>query len=177
MRLRTERLLLRPWCDEDLAPFRRLNADRRVMEHFPAPLSAAQSDELGERIRTSLQRDGYGLWAAEEIASSSFVGFIGLSRPRFEAPFMPCVEVGWRLAHEFWGRGYATEGARAAADIAFTHLRLDELVSMTTVANTRSRRVMEKLGMTHDPADDFEHPLVAEGSPIRPHVLYRLGRP
>lgn len=174
--IRTSRLLLRAWRDEDLAPFAALNADPAVMEHFPAPLTRAESDALAAKIRDALARDGFGLWAVEVPGVASFAGFVGLARPTFEAPFTPCVEVGWRLAASCWGRGYATEGARAALDVAFGELRLDEVLSFTSPANVRSRAVMERIGMTRSPADDFEHPRVPQGHPLRPHVLYRISR-
>ncbi len=154
-----------------------MNADPRVMEHFPSPLTREQSDLSASRICELMAQHGYGLWAAELPGIASFIGFIGLQMPGFDAPFMPRVEIGWRIAHAHWGQGYATEGARAALDAAFTQLDLDEVVSMTVVANLRSRRVMEKLGMTHDPSDDFDHPKIAEGHPLRRHVLYRVNRP
>lgn len=175
--LRTERLVLRPWRDADLAPFAALNADPRVREHFPSCLSRAESDTSAERIRGFFDLRGYGLWAAEVVGGPPFIGFIGLAEPSFVAPFTPCVEIGWRLARAHWGRGYATEGARAALAFGFETLGLAEIVSMTTVANRRSRRVMEKLGMRRDPAEDFDHPNLAPGSPARRHVLYRLQRP
>jgi RimJ/RimL family protein N-acetyltransferase len=175
--LRTERLLLRAWRDEDLAPFAALNADPAVREHFPSILSRGESDAAARRIRVEMEREGYGLWAVEIPGGAPFVGFVGLAVPSFQAAFTPCVEIGWRLARDVWGRGLATEGARAAAAFAFEQLGLAELVSMTTPANQRSRRVMEKLGMRRDPADDFDHPLLPPGSPLRRHVLYRLRRP
>jgi RimJ/RimL family protein N-acetyltransferase len=116
------------------------------------------------------------LWAVEIPNITSFAGFIGLSVPRFEAPFTPCVEIGWRLAAEYWGLGYATEGARVVLDFAFDPLGLDEVVSFTASGNLRSRRVMEKIGMAHDPADDFDHPMLPEGHRLRRHVLYRMAR-
>ena len=174
--LRTERLVLRRWRDEDLEPFAALNADPRVMEHFPAPLSRAESDAMVERIEAHFEAHGWGLWAAEVAASGAFTGFIGLWPPQFEAHFTPAVEVGWRLAHEHWGHGYAPEGARASITDGFERLGLEEIVSMTSVGNDRSRRVMEKLGMTHDPADDFDHPRMPPGHRLERHVLYRLGR-
>ncbi len=175
--LQTERLLLRPWRDEDLAPFAAMNADARVRAYFPGCLTRAESDASAEKIRASFEARGYGLWAAEEMSGAPFVGFIGLSEPSFTAPFTPCVEIGWRLVHAAWGRGYATEGARAALAFAFERLGLAEIVSMTTPDNTRSRRVMEKLGMQRDPADDFDHPNLPPASPLRRHVLYRLRAP
>ncbi len=172
--LETNRLVLRAWRDDDLAPFAAMNADPEVMRHFPARLTPAQSDALVAAIRRHFAGHGYGLWAVEVRESGSFAGFTGLSVPRFAAAFMPCVEVGWRLAREHQGRGYATEGALAAVAHGFGTAGLDEIVSFTTVGNTASRRVMEKLGMTRDPAEDFDHPSVAPGSPLRRHVLYRL---
>lgn len=174
--LRTERLVLRRWRDEDLEPFGALNADPRVMEHFPAPLSRAESDAMVERIEAHFEAHGWGLWAAEVVESGAFIGFIGLWAPGFDAHFTPAVEVGWRLAHEHWGHGYAPEGARASVTDGFERLGVDEIVSMTSVVNDRSRRVMEKLGMTHDPADDFDHPRMPPGHRLERHVLYRLQR-
>jgi RimJ/RimL family protein N-acetyltransferase len=174
--LRTDRLLLRPWRDADVEPFAALNADVCVMEHFPAPLSPAESAASAARIRTHLEERGFGLWAVEVVGVTPFAGFVGLAVPRFEAPFTPCVEVGWRLAFEHWGHGYATEGARAALAFGFGRLGLAEIVSFTVPGNVRSRRVMERLGMVHDPAGDFDHPLIQAGHPLRRHVLYRLHR-
>ena len=175
--LQTERLRLRRWSAADSAPFAAMNADPRVMEHFPALLSREQSDTLIARIEERFERSGFGLWAVEVAGVSQFAGFIGLAVPHFEAHFTPCIEIGWRLAAEFWGRGLATEGARAVLTFGFESLRLDQIVSFTTAANVRSRRVMEKIGMTHDPADDFDHPLLPEGHHLRRHVLYRIAKP
>jgi RimJ/RimL family protein N-acetyltransferase len=174
--LRTERLILRAWRDEDLAAFAALNADPAVMEYFPSVLSRTESDAFAARIRTELGERGFGLWAVEVPGNAEFIGFTGISVPRFEAPFTPCVEIGWRIAKEFWGRGYAPEAAGRALAHGFGALGLDEIVSFTAVANHRSRRVMEKLGMTHDPADDFDHPSLAPGHRLRRHVLYRIRR-
>jgi RimJ/RimL family protein N-acetyltransferase len=168
--------VLRQWREADLEPFAALNADPEVMRHFPAPLAREQSDALAQRERTLIAERGWGLWAVERVQGAAFIGFVGLAEPRFEAHFTPAVEVGWRLAREHWGNGYASEGARAAIGFGFDELGIDEIVSFTTVGNDRSRRVMERLGMTHDAADDFEHPLLAPGDPLRPHVLYRLRR-
>jgi RimJ/RimL family protein N-acetyltransferase len=172
--LRTERLILRPWRDEDREPFARMNADPRVMEHFPACLDRAESDASVDRIRAGFAERGYGPWAAELPGVVPFIGFVGLAVPRFQAHFTPCVEVGWRLAAEHWGQGYAQEGARAALDHAFGPAGLAEVVSMTVPGNWRSRRVMESLGMYRVPEDDFDHPLMPHGHPLRRHVLYRL---
>jgi RimJ/RimL family protein N-acetyltransferase len=174
--LQTDRLRLRRWRAEDRAPFARLNADPPVLEFLPGALTPAESDQLAERIETHFERHGFGLWAVEVLGVAPFVGFIGLSIPRFEAAFTPCIEIGWRLDAEHWNRGYATEGARAALDFAFRDLQAEEIVSFTATGNLRSRRVMEKLGMTHFAEDDFDHPLLAEGHPLRRHVLYRSKR-
>jgi RimJ/RimL family protein N-acetyltransferase len=172
----TARLRLRPWRDGDLPAFAALNADPRVMEHFPGTLSRAESDALVARNRDHFAAHGFGLWAVEVPGRAPFIGFVGLAVPRFEGPFTPCVEVGWRFAAEHWGQGYATEAASAVLAHAFGPLGLAEVVSFTAPANRRSRRVMERLGMTRLPADDFEHPGLPEGHPLRPHVLYRLSR-
>jgi len=174
--LETERLLLRAWRDEDLAPFARMNADPRVMEFFPQTYDAAESAEGLARIRAHFAAHGFGLWAVEVKGGAPFVGMVGLAVPSFQASFTPCVEVGWRLLPEHWRHGYATEAARGALEFGFGALGLREIVAMTTVANVRSRRVMEKLGMRHDAGGDFLHPSIPEGHPIRPHVLYRLRR-
>jgi RimJ/RimL family protein N-acetyltransferase len=174
--LRTERLILRGWTQDDREAFAEMNADPRVMEHFPGLMSRAESDAFVERIEAQFGDRGFGLWAIEVAGGAPFVGFTGLLVPRFEAHFTPAVEVGWRLAAGAWGNGYATEAARAAVDFAFGPAGLDAIVSFTVPANTRSRRVMERIGMTHDPADDFDHPLLP-GSPLQRHVLYRLARP
>jgi len=143
------------------------------MEFFPRVLTRGESDGLVGRIEAGFERDGFGLWAAEMRGTGEFVGFAGLNPVGFEAPFTPAVEVGWRLARVAWGNGYATEAGRAALAFGFERVGLAEIVSFTTVANHRSRAVMERLGMTHDPAEDFEHPSLPSGHPQRPHVLYR----
>ena len=172
----TPHLRLRPWRDEDLTPFAALNADPRVMEHFPKTLSRAESDAMAARIRDHFAARGFGLWAVEVPGVVGFIGFVGLAVPTFEAHFTPCVEIGWRLAWEHWGRGYATAAADAAVAHAFGPLGLGEVVAFTVPANRRSRHVMERLGMRRSPADDFEHPNLPKGHPLRPHVLYRLSR-
>ncbi len=176
--LATPRLLLRAWRDEDLAPFAAINADARVARHLPRTLTRDESDTLAGLIRQSFARDGVGLWAVErtDLDARPFIGFIGLSIPRFEAHFTPCVELGWRLAPEHWGLGLATEGARMAARHAFEEVGLDAVVAFTVPANAPSRRVMEKIGMRHDPSEDFDHPALPEGDALRRHVLYRLDR-
>ncbi|MBB4703976.1 GNAT family N-acetyltransferase [Sphaerisporangium siamense] len=172
--LQTPRLILRQWREEDLAPFAVMNADPRVMEHFPATLTRDQSDALAGRARARLEEDGFGLWAVEVRETGEFAGFTGLIWQTFPAPFTPAVEVGWRLRPECWGRGYATEAAGAALDHGFGPAGLTEVISMTAGTNVRSQAVMRRLGMIRDPAEDFEHPAVPSGSPLHPHVLYRL---
>jgi RimJ/RimL family protein N-acetyltransferase len=172
--LRTDRLVLRAWRESDREPFAEMNADPVVMEHFPTVLSRAESDAMVDRILDRWARGRPSLWAVEVPGDAPFIGFVGLLEPSFTAAFTPCVEIGWRLAAPFWGHGYAPEGARAALAHGFDTLGLDEIVSFTVPANANSRRVMEKLGMHHDPADDFDHPNLPEGDPLRPHVLYRL---
>jgi RimJ/RimL family protein N-acetyltransferase len=174
--IRTERLLLRPWVAADREPFAAMNADPQVREHFPALLSREESDASVARIEAHFAEHGYGFWAVEVSGVAPFVGMVGLAVMDFESHFTPCVEIGWRLATPYWGRGYATEGALASLDFGFVELQLDEIVAYTALGNIRSRRVMERIGMTHDPADDFDHPSVPDGHPFRKHVLYRIGQ-
>jgi RimJ/RimL family protein N-acetyltransferase len=172
----TERLILRHWRESDREPFACLNADPHVMEFMPNILLEQESDALADRIETHFERHRFGLCAVELRGSGAFVGFIGLNVPSFKAAFTPCVEVGWRLAAEYWNQGLATEGAREIVGYGFDELGLEELVSFTVPANFRSRRVMEKLGMTHEPRDDFDHPRLPAEHPLRRHLLYRLAR-
>lgn len=172
--LTTDRLVLRRWKQADREPFARMNRDPAVMRFMPAALSAPESDRLVDRIEAHFEQHGFGPWAAELRSGAEFIGYIGLMIPRFEAAFTPCVEIGWRLAAAHWNRGLATEGARTVARHAFEVVRLPALVSFTAAGNAASRRVMEKLGMTRNPAEDFDHPLLPEGHPLRRHVLYRL---
>ena len=174
--IRSSRLCLRHWLSSDREPFAALNADPRVMRYFPALLSRDESDGLADRIEAHINQHGWGMWAVEIPGSAPFAGFIGLARPGFDAHFTPCVEIGWRLAWEFWGRGYATEGALKVLAFGFRELGLNEIVSFTTEANLPSRRVMERIGMTRDPADDFDHPSLPDGHPLRRHVLYRKSK-
>jgi RimJ/RimL family protein N-acetyltransferase len=173
--LRTERLLLRPWRAEDREPFAALNADAAVMEYFPATLTRAESDARAERFDSDIQRLGYGFWAVEIPGETPFIGFIGLVATDDDMPFSPAVEVGWRLARAHWGHGFASEGARAALAFGFDELGLEQIVALTAVGNQRSQRVMERLGMQRDPAEDFIHPGVPADHPIAAHVLYRIG--
>lgn len=177
MTLNTKRLILRPWTEEDLQPFAQLNADKRVREYFPGLLSRQESDTSVKFFSEQIQKCGWGLWAASLAETGEFIGFIGLQHVYFSAPFnqsVPAVEIGWRLAFNHWGKGYATEGALTALKYGFETLGLEEIVSFTAVANQRSKHVMEKIGMHHNPEDDFNHPNIAEGHPLRRHVLYRL---
>ena len=181
--LTTPRLLLRPWRDDDVAAFADMFDDPAVME-FLMPARGRMSasadadrpmiDATVGRIRAHFDRHGYGWWAAEFKETGAFIGFIGLVHIPFEAHFTPAVEVGWRLASAYWGQGYATEGARASLEAAFTRLGLADIVSITVPANTRSRRVMERIGMMRDPGGDFDHPSLGPGDPLRRHVLYRI---
>ncbi|MFC5816245.1 GNAT family N-acetyltransferase [Nonomuraea harbinensis] len=172
--METERLIMRRWRESDREPFAALNADPRVMEHFPAPMTRAESDALVDRIEQRFDEHGYGLWALEVRETGEFIGFAGLALQTFEAPFTPAVEVGWRLARSAWGHGYATEAGRRALAHGFGEAGLEEIVSITAVLNVRSQAVMRRLGMTRDPADDFDHIMIPEGHPLRPHVLYRI---
>lgn len=174
MLLETPRLLLRPWRPEDLEPFAALNQDPEVMRYYPGPLSLEESRARMERSKAHFDRHGWGCWAVERKGVSPFIGFIGLAEPTFQAAFTPCVEIGWRLAREHWGLGLAPEGAQAVLGFAFGSLGLTEVVSFTSVLNRPSQRVMEKLGMTRDPAEDFQHPLLAPDHPLCLHVLYRI---
>lgn len=174
--LTTDRLLLREWNEADREPFAELNADPEVTEFLPGVLSRAESDAFADRVNAHFAAKGFGFWAVEEICSGVFVGFVGLWTPAFETPFTPCIEVGWRLGRSHWGKGYATEAAREALRFGFEELGLDEILSFTVPKNQRSRSVMKRLGMTHDPDDDFEHPSLPAGDRLRDHVLYRLSR-
>ena len=175
--LESERLLLRPWKDEDVEAWVAMGADPRVMEYFPSTYDREYAEAMAARLRARLERDGYGWWVIEVKGVSAFAGVIALQDVPFEAPFTPAVEIGWRLSYEHWGRGYATEGAARTLRFAFEVLGLNEVVAMTAATNRRSARVMERLGMQRNPADDFEHPRLPEGHRIRPHILYRLAAP
>lgn len=172
--MRSSRLVLRRWTDADREPLARINADPRVVEFLPGPLTRDESDEMIDRIETIFDEHGFGFWAIDVIDGPICIGFAGLAVPRFEAHFMPAVEIGWRLAPECWGHGYATEAAREALRFGFEDAGLDEIVAFTVPANTRSQRVMERIGMSHDPADDFDHPSLPAGHPLQRHLLYRI---
>lgn len=174
--LRTERLLLRHWKQGDRETFAAMNSDPRVMEFFPALISEEDSHASADRNQAHFAEHGYGLWAVEIPGEAEFIGFVGLWHPTFEAHFTPCIEIGWRLACDYWGRGYAPEAALASLKFGFETLGLDEIVSLTAPANLRSRRVMEKIGMSRNEADDFDHPRVSDGHHLKRHVLYRKRR-
>ncbi len=170
--LETSRLILRPWRETDVAPFAEMNADCKVMQYFPAPLSYQESASLVERCQKHFDEYGFGLWAVELKETAEFAGFIGLAVPQFTAYFTPCVEIGWRLAAPYWNQGYATEGAQAALDFGFDQCNLKEVLSFTVPANVASRRVMEKIGMSY--IDNFDHPALPGDDPLCRHVLYRI---
>jgi RimJ/RimL family protein N-acetyltransferase len=173
--LQGPRVRLRQWEERDRAPFARLNADPVAMEFFPSTLTRDQSDAMVDRLRATIDERGWGFWCLE--VDGGCVGFTGVTVPTFDAPFMPTIEIGWRLLPAYWGRGLATEASRLALAYGFDALGAPEIVAYTAVGNARSRAVMVRLGMRHDPADDFDHPRVAEAHPVRRHVLYRLSRP
>ncbi|MBS0450828.1 MAG: GNAT family N-acetyltransferase [Proteobacteria bacterium] len=172
----TQRLNLRTWRDADRDAFAALNADPQVMEFFASTLSRSASDASIDAWQLQFAQRGWSNWAVEIKATGQFIGFVGLSVPVRVLPFTPCVEVGWRLARSAWGQGYATEGAREALRFGFVTLGLAEIVSFTAVVNARSRAVMERIGMSRDAHEDFEHPAVPPGSPLRRHCLYRLSQ-
>jgi len=172
--LATPRLRLRPWRESDFEPFAAMNADPHVMEYFPAPLTREQSDATARRIMDSIKARGWGNWAVEVVGGEPFIGFTGLSVPSFGAHFTPAIEVGWRLSRDAWGKGYATEAARAALAFGFDELGLAEIVSFTARSNLRSAAVMRRLGMRPD--GEFDHPKIEAASPLRRHVLYRISK-
>ena len=172
--LESPRVILRNWRDDDVEAFARMNADSRVTEFLRGAYPRERSEAVAAAIRSELDRNGYGWWVLEVRNGEPFAGVIALQEVPFAAPFTPAYEIGWRLPFESWGRGYATEGASAALDHAFGALHWPEVVAFTVRGNSRSRRVMERLGMSYDPADDFDHPKLEPGDPLRPHVLYRV---
>ncbi len=174
--LETKRLRLREWTDADREPLASMNADPAVMEYFPSVLSREESDAMFDRVVAHFQKHQFGFWIMELPGIDPFAGILGLGIPRFESHFTPCIEIGWRIKPEYWGRGLAPEGARLCLDYGFHKLNQQQIVAMTTVDNRKSRRVMEKLGMHWDPADDFDHPLVPDGHRYVRHVLYRINR-
>ena len=174
--IKSSRLILRNWQEEDLAPFAALNADHRVRELFPGLMTRQDSDDSVKIMSDHIEKYGWGFWAASLIETGEFIGMIGLRNVHFKAHFTPAVEIGWILAFEHWEKGYATEGAKASLKYGFETLALKEIVSFTTVDNIRSRHVMKKIGMHHDQNDDFDHPKLPEGHSLRRHVLYRMNQ-
>jgi RimJ/RimL family protein N-acetyltransferase len=173
--LRTARLLLRQWRDEDVAAFAELSADPAVMEYLRPLPDRASGEAWAAQARDHWHQHGFGQWVVEVPAEASFIGVVGLNVVPYEAPFTPAVEIAWRILQAYWGQGYATEAAQAALDYGFATLGLTEIVALTVPANWRSRRVMERLGMVRSPEEDFDHRL-PEG-PLKRHVLYRLRNP
>lgn len=174
--LRTQRLILRRWKESDLLPFARINADPRVMEFMLGTMTEEETRQSIERIEKHFDAHGFGGWAVEVADSEKFIGLVGISIPRYTLPFSPCVEIAWRICAEEWGKGYAPEAANEAMRDGFERVGLQEIVSFTTLTNLKSRRVMEKLGMRYCPAEDFDHPMVAEGHSLRRHALYRMSK-
>lgn len=172
--IETPRLILRHWQDSDIEPFIKINQDEEVMEYFPKVFSAGETIALVEKIKNKFATHGFGWYAVELKETHKFIGFIGLNIPDFEASFTPCVEIGWRLAKEYWGQGLAVEGARKCLEIGFNEFNLDEIVAFTAKINLRSERVMQKLGMVRDYAGDFYHPKVPRKHELSLHILYRL---
>jgi RimJ/RimL family protein N-acetyltransferase len=172
-RLTTERLILRRWTDDDREPFADLNADPEVMRYFPNTLTKVESDALVDRIEQGFATNGFGLWAVEEKGSNTFIGYIGIAERNHDGiSFMPCLEIGWRLYRDFWGHGYATEGAHAVMEYAASMRELTRLFSYTSRLNEPSINVMRKIGLTPRPELDFDHPEIEVGHPLRPHVVY-----
>ena len=171
MALMARRILLRQWSESDLEPYAAMNADAEVMRFFPKPLTREESALSMTRQRAWIEERGWGLWAVE--VDGAFAGFTGLAEPKFTAHFTPCIEIAWRLRKESWGQGIGLAAAQQAMAYAFGKLKLSELVSFTAVVNLRSRKLMERLGFSHDPGEDFDHPQIAEGNWLRRHVLYR----
>lgn len=175
--LETERLRLRGWREADLAPIAAINGDPAVMTYLGATLDRNSSDMvIGRFLQKWVEEPQFGWWAVEHIEDRALIGLVGLGRPDFELPCSPCVEIGWRLARDYWGQGLATEAARACLKRGFAVLRLPEIVSFTVAGNARSRAVMDRLGFREEVGQDFDHPMVPEGNPLRRHVLYRMRR-
>ncbi len=172
--IETDRLILREWQDQDINAFVQINQDPLVLEFLPSALSKQEVIDWIKRINQHIHDHGFGLWAATLKSSGECIGYVGLNVPNFCAHFTPCVEIGWRLASNYWGYGYATEAAKAVLDVAFTQLKLKEIVAFTVSANKRSIRIMEKIGMQRNPADDFNHPRLPLDHPLSKHVLYRI---
>lgn len=174
--LKTERLILRPWKKSDLEPFCTMNQDPKVMEFYPSTLTKKESDAFAQKIQREYAQRGYGFWAIEVPKIANFIGYVGLNYWDLKMDFAPCIDIGWRLASPFWGKGYATEGAKEVLHYSFENLKLEEIVAMATIGNFRSHRIMEKLGMQHSPKENFHHPKLPKEHPLSLRVLYRLPR-
>ncbi|WP_227317398.1 GNAT family N-acetyltransferase [Cedecea davisae] len=170
----TERLILRPWREDDLPSFAQMNADQEVMRYFLKPLTGDESREYFESFRQRMIENGFGFWALEERSSGELAGFVGLNRPGYTLPFSPCVEIGWRLRKTFWGKGYAPEAAARALRVGFEEYGLESIVAFTALPNMPSQRVMEKIGMSRE--GEFDHPMVPENHPLLRHVWYKIRR-
>ena len=173
--LRTDRLLLRQWRKEDFIPFAKMCADPDVMKYYPNVLTKGESDTLAEKIMALMSKNGWGFWAVEDKADQKFIGFVGLNEPDYELPVKPCIEIGWRLAKDYWGRGYATEAAQRCLAFAFKELKLNNVYSFASVGNEKSWKVMQRIGMTNT-GKNFEHPHIPEGHNLREHVLYKISK-
>ena len=171
--IKTERLLLRQWKKEDRELFAELNSDHRVMEYFPKTLNRTESNKMAKHLKSLIVKQGWGFWAVELLDNNEFIGFVGLNKPTDDLPFSPCVEIGWRLLEKYWGKGYATEAAQGALEFGFTKLGLTEIVSFTSVLNTKSIKVMKKLNMSKS-EEYFNHPMIPKGSPLSKHCLYKV---
>lgn len=174
--IETERLILRTWKEEDAEAFYQINQDPKVLEFLPGPMTMAEVKQFIAHRNQCFIELRYTLWAVEEKQTQALIGFVGLSSPSWQAHFTPCVEIGWRIGSQYWGKGYATEAARAVLEYGFNIIGLPELVSFTVPQNIRSTGVMKKIGMTHDQADDFIHPKLPLDHPLSQHVLYRISR-
>lgn len=175
--IETPRLILRGWREADLEPWAALNADPEVMRHFPSTHTRVESDAMAARNQDHIDQHGFGLWAVERKEDGVFLGFTGLMVLRDNNPLAPGVEAGWRLARHAWGKGFATEAARAAMDDGFSRMSLKQIVAFTARSNLPSQAVMGRLGMTRRPDLDFDHPMVLQGDPLRPHLVWSQDRP
>jgi RimJ/RimL family protein N-acetyltransferase len=173
--IQTQRLTLRQWRAEDWPAFANLNADPVVMEYYPRVLSTQESNAMAHRIESLIAEKGWGFWAVENLDDKQFIGFVGLNNPTYKLPITDCVEIGWRLAKEYWGHGYATEAAQASLAVAFEKLNLTEVYSFASVANKKSHAVMQRIGMINT-NNNFEHPIIPENHPLREHVLYKIDK-
>jgi len=173
--LKTKRLLLRQWKSEDFKPFARISADPDVMKFYPNTLNESESNAMVEKIQNLIAEKGWGFWAIENLADNNFMGFVGLHIPHYELPVSPCIEIGWRLAKQYWGKGFATEAGMASLDFAFEQLNVDEVYSFASTTNKKSQAVMTRLNMI-DTKSNFNHPMIPDGNPLKEHVLYVIDK-